>query len=67
MTTERPFRPALSREEALAEIERNSGTQFHPTVARAFVALERGHDATALLTADELAQLRDAAIRTGFR
>jgi hypothetical protein len=26
------------------------------------VALERGHDATALLTADELAQLRDAAI-----
>jgi putative nucleotidyltransferase with HDIG domain len=62
MTTERPFRPALSREEALAEIERNSGTQFHPTVARAFVALERGHDATALLTADELAQLRDAAI-----
>ena len=62
MTTERPFRPTLSREEALAEIERNSGTQFHPTVARAFVALERGHDATALLTADELAQLRDAAI-----
>src|SRR6266513_5952678 len=62
MTTERPFRPALSREEALAEIERNSGTQLHPTVARAFVALERGHDATALLTADELAQLRDAAI-----
>jgi putative nucleotidyltransferase with HDIG domain len=62
MTTERPFRPALSREEALAEIERNSGTQFHPTVARAFVALERGHDAVALLTADELAQLRDAAI-----
>jgi putative nucleotidyltransferase with HDIG domain len=62
MTTERPFRPALSREEALAEIERNSGTQFHPTVARAFVALERGHEATALLTTDELAQLRDAAI-----
>src|SRR3954463_1475094 len=62
MTTDRPFRPALSREEALAEIERNSGTQFHPTVARAFVALERGHDAADLLTADELAQLRDAAI-----
>src|SRR5436305_12098401 len=62
MTTDRPFRPALSREEALAEIERNSGTQFHPTVARAFVALERGHDAAALLTAEELAELRDAAI-----
>src|SRR3954447_5264591 len=62
MTTDRPFRPALSDEEALAEIERNSGTQFHPTVARAFVALERGHDAAALLTAEELAELRDAAI-----
>src|SRR3954463_6819216 len=62
MTTDRPFRPALSHEEALAEIERNSGTQFHPTVARAFVALERGHDAAALLTAGELAELRDAAI-----
>src|SRR5256885_1186389 len=62
MTTDRPFRPALSHEEALAEIERNSGTQFHPTVARAFVALERGHDAAALLTTGELAELRDAAI-----
>src|SRR3954451_18019634 len=62
MTTDRPFRPALSREEALSEIERNSGTQFHPAVARAFVAVERGHDAADLLTADELAELRDAAI-----
>lgn len=62
MTTERPFRPALSREEALAEIERNSGTQFHPAVAKAFVAVERGHEPAAVLDADELAQLRDAAI-----
>jgi putative nucleotidyltransferase with HDIG domain len=62
MTTDRPFRPALSREEALEEIERNSGTQFHPTVAKAFVAVERGEDPAALLTPDELTQLRDAAI-----
>jgi putative nucleotidyltransferase with HDIG domain len=62
MTNDRPFRPALSREDALAEIERNSGTQFHPTVAKAFVALERGEDATAVLTPDELAELRDATI-----
>jgi putative nucleotidyltransferase with HDIG domain len=62
MTTERPFRPALSREEALAEIVRNSGTQFHPLVARAFVAVERGEKPADVLSPDELAQLRDAAI-----
>jgi putative nucleotidyltransferase with HDIG domain len=62
MTHDRPFRPALSRADALAEIERNSGTQFHPVVAKAFVAVERGQDPTAVLTEDELAQLRDAAI-----
>ncbi|HYY64267.1 MAG TPA: HD domain-containing phosphohydrolase [Gaiellaceae bacterium] len=62
MTTDRPFRPALSRDDALAEIERNSGTQFHPTVAKAFVALERGEDPAAVLTVEELAQLRDAAV-----
>ena len=62
MTHDRPFRPALSKEEALAEVERNSGTQFHPTVAKAFVAVERGLDPDTVLTAEELAQLRDAAI-----
>ena len=62
MTTERPFRPALSHDEALAEIERNSGTQFHPTVAKAFIALERGQDPTAVLAPEELAELRDAAV-----
>jgi putative nucleotidyltransferase with HDIG domain len=62
MTHDRPFRPALTSEEALAEIERNSGTQFHPTVAKAFVAVQRGHDPTSVLTEDELAHLRDAAI-----
>jgi putative nucleotidyltransferase with HDIG domain len=62
MTHERPFRPALSIDDALAEIERNSGTQFHPTVAKAFVAVERGEDPTSVLSEDELAQLRDAAI-----
>jgi putative nucleotidyltransferase with HDIG domain len=62
MTHERPFRPALSIDDALGEIERNSGTQFHPTVAKAFVAVERGQDPTSVLSEDELAQLRDAAI-----
>jgi putative nucleotidyltransferase with HDIG domain len=62
MTHDRPFRPALSREDALAEIERNSGTQFHPTVAKAFVAVERGQDPAAALSESELAELRDAAV-----
>jgi putative nucleotidyltransferase with HDIG domain len=62
MTHDRPFRPALSHDEALAEIERNSGIQFHPTVAKAFVAVERGLDPAAVLNQAELEQLRDSAI-----
>jgi putative nucleotidyltransferase with HDIG domain len=64
MITDRPYRPGLSREEALAEIERNLGTQFHPIVARAFVAVERGLDPEKVLTADELAQIRGASAST---
>lgn len=37
MTSNRPYRSALSGEEACAEIEKNSGTQFHPDVASAFL------------------------------
>ena len=44
MTSDRPYRVGLSVDEALAEIERNIGTQFHPTVAKAFVAQQRGQD-----------------------
>jgi HD-GYP domain-containing protein (c-di-GMP phosphodiesterase class II) len=32
MTTDRPYRAALPAAEALAEVERNSGTQFDPRV-----------------------------------
>ncbi|HEU4721405.1 MAG TPA: HD domain-containing phosphohydrolase [Gemmatimonadaceae bacterium] len=38
MTSDRPYRPGLSMEEALAEIVRCSGTQFDPRVVEAFVA-----------------------------
>jgi HD-GYP domain-containing protein (c-di-GMP phosphodiesterase class II) len=38
MTTDRPYRKAMRREDALAEIRGNAGTQFDPTVA---AALER--------------------------
>lgn len=37
MTSHRPYRPAMSHEEAVAEILRNSGTQFDPEVVRIFL------------------------------
>jgi len=43
MTSRRPYRPALSHEEARAELLRNAGTQFDPEVVEAFVqALKKG-------------------------
>jgi HD-GYP domain-containing protein (c-di-GMP phosphodiesterase class II) len=37
MTSLRPYRPALSVEQALAELERCAGSQFDPSLARTFV------------------------------
>ncbi|MEL7657174.1 MAG: HD-GYP domain-containing protein, partial [Bacillota bacterium] len=37
MISDRPYRNALSEEEALAEIRENAGTQFEPEIARIFV------------------------------
>lgn len=43
MTNDRPYRKALSQEEAVAEIERCVIKQFDPTVVVAFkIAFERG-------------------------
>ncbi len=39
MVTERPYRAALSFEDALAELRRCAGTQFDPNVVEAFVAI----------------------------
>jgi two-component system, cell cycle response regulator len=39
MVTDRPYRRAMPREEALAEIERCAGTQFDPEVVEAFRAV----------------------------
>jgi two-component system cell cycle response regulator len=41
LTSERPYRPAVSEEDALAELERTSGTQFDPTVVRVLSGLVR--------------------------
>lgn len=44
MTTDRPYRKALDKEEALRRIESGLGTQFHPELGRAFVAMMRGEE-----------------------
>ena len=62
MRTDRPYRRSLGKEEALAEIERNIGAQFHPALAKAFVAHQRGLDPYGALTRDEAAELRGAAV-----
>jgi len=37
MTSDRPYRRALTREQALAEVDRCAGTQFDPEIARVFL------------------------------
>ncbi len=41
MTSRRPYRQAMSREQAAIEIARNSGTQFDPQVVEAFLVVIR--------------------------
>lgn len=41
MTTERAYRAALAKDDACAEIDRQAGRQFDPTLAEAFVYLRR--------------------------
>jgi HD-GYP domain-containing protein (c-di-GMP phosphodiesterase class II) len=41
MTNDRPYQWAKATERALAEIETAAGTQFDPSVVRAFLALVR--------------------------
>lgn len=39
MTTDRPYRKAMSRQQALAELRAGAGSQFDPKVVEAFLAL----------------------------
>jgi HD-GYP domain-containing protein (c-di-GMP phosphodiesterase class II) len=39
MTTDRPYRRAFSRDQAMVELEQCSGTQFHPRVVKAALIL----------------------------
>jgi response regulator RpfG family c-di-GMP phosphodiesterase len=37
MTTDRPYRKRMSKEDAMQEIKKNSGTQFDPSVVESFI------------------------------
>jgi hypothetical protein len=67
MISDRPYRRGLPRERALGEIERGAGEQFHPVVAKAFVALQRGFDPLKMLTPEERALLRATSMPSGRR
>jgi HD-GYP domain-containing protein (c-di-GMP phosphodiesterase class II) len=41
MTSRRPYRQSMSREQAAIEIARHSGTQFEPQVVEAFLVMIR--------------------------
>lgn len=58
MTSARPYRPALTTEEAVAELLDKAGSQFHPLVARAFAAMVEEQPLAARLGARELHELR---------
>jgi hypothetical protein len=58
MTSPRPYRPALTVDEALDELGDKSGSQFHPLVAKAFAAVVRGERLEGTLTGFELRTLR---------
>ncbi|MDX6536457.1 MAG: hypothetical protein QOD37_798, partial [Gaiellales bacterium] len=58
MTSHRPYRRGLSQDEAAAEIRNHLGTQFHPLLGRAFLAVMEGREIREELTAQELADLR---------
>jgi two-component system cell cycle response regulator len=56
MTSERPYSPAMSIDEALAELQRCAGSQFDPIVVDAFCAeLRRSERADVRLAAEPLA------------
>jgi len=64
MVSDRPYRRGLSKADALRKIEAGSGAQFHPTVAKAFVAMQRGLDPRAVLDPAEQTELRDLSLRS---
>ncbi len=44
MISDRPYRPAMSEEKAIAELKAGSGTQFDPQVVKAFLSVLEGKE-----------------------
>jgi len=42
MNNDRAYRKAMRREDAIAEIRRNAGTQFDPDIVRIFINIMEG-------------------------
>lgn len=63
MTTFRPYKPALTIQQAWGEIEKNRGTQFHPDLCDTFLDLYGSHHQRLETLANErnLAQLNGYA------
>jgi putative two-component system response regulator len=55
MISERPYRPALSHEDACRELRASAGTQFDPAVVRAFL------DEVQAAAREQLDQVHEAA------
>jgi GGDEF domain-containing protein len=60
MTSKRPYRPALSVEEAAAELLDKAETQFHPLVARAFASMVVDKPLDEALRPEEITALRQS-------
>jgi two-component system, cell cycle response regulator len=56
MTSERPYRPALSVREALDELRRCAGAQFDPTVVSVFTAIASSTRGAVAAPADDLSE-----------
>lgn len=46
MTSDRPYRKALSKEQALAELEKYKGTQFNQFLAEVFISIMKEYDSS---------------------
>jgi putative nucleotidyltransferase with HDIG domain len=65
MTTDRPYRAAMSLGEALAELSRNAGTQFDPLVVEAVVRVTRPAGFLQQRRPDNDTQVNGAGVQAG--
>jgi HD-GYP domain-containing protein (c-di-GMP phosphodiesterase class II) len=53
MTSDRPYRRAMSSQAAIAELEREAGKQFDPEIVEAFIRSWQDDDLASLLAREE--------------